>query len=346
MSVLDWSLQQAGGDNAFIAANSAVIPLLKQIVWNTDTGKYCIGDGVTALSALTFYGGVSASGITTGTTTITSGTNTRVLYNNNGVVGEYAVTGTGTTAVLSTSPTFTTDITTPLIYGSAAGGGNLVLESTSNATKGRILLQGVGTNNISFQGLVGSLTTPTIYMGVASPSSTNYVLSCTGTQTNLNAFNDLRLRIQGATVQLNLLNKIEFTPAAATSDVSQTFYFSKGANTNQSATVERRTFWINTGARTWQTGNITTQREVYIDAPTYNFNSASTITNAYNLFVDSPVQGANATITNAYSFGTQGKAKFGGNIELTQTVTTESVVSDTTVTIVINGVTYKLLARA
>jgi len=50
---------------------------------------------------------VSSSGLTVGTTTITGGTNTRILYNNNGVVGEYAVTGTGTTAVLGTSPTIT-----------------------------------------------------------------------------------------------------------------------------------------------------------------------------------------------------------------------------------------------
>jgi len=50
--------------------------------------------------------GGGGGGITIGTTTITSGTNTRVLYNNSGVVGEYTVTGTGN-AVLSASPTLT-----------------------------------------------------------------------------------------------------------------------------------------------------------------------------------------------------------------------------------------------
>jgi len=50
--------------------------------------------------------GGGSSGITVGTTTITSGTNTRVLYNNSGVVGEYPITGTGNVA-LSASPTFT-----------------------------------------------------------------------------------------------------------------------------------------------------------------------------------------------------------------------------------------------
>jgi hypothetical protein len=47
------------------------------------------------------------SGITIGTTTITSGTNTRVLFNNSGVVGEYTISGTGNVA-MTTSPSFTT----------------------------------------------------------------------------------------------------------------------------------------------------------------------------------------------------------------------------------------------
>jgi hypothetical protein len=88
-------------------------------------------------------------GLTVGTTTITSGTNTRVLYNNNGVVGEYAVTGTGTTAVLSTSPTFTTDITTPLVYGGTGSGGTLTLQSTTNATKGKILFGTSGYDEVN-----------------------------------------------------------------------------------------------------------------------------------------------------------------------------------------------------
>lgn len=69
----------------------------------------------TAGQVLTMNGGATApewaaggggGGLTVGTTTITSGTTTRVLYNNAGVVGEYAVTGTGN-AVLSASPTLT-----------------------------------------------------------------------------------------------------------------------------------------------------------------------------------------------------------------------------------------------
>lgn len=64
---------------------------------------------------LTWAAAGGGSGITVGTTTITSGTNTRILYNNAGVVGEYLTTGSGTTVALSTSPTFTTSIITPVV---------------------------------------------------------------------------------------------------------------------------------------------------------------------------------------------------------------------------------------
>lgn len=52
------------------------------------------------------YSGGS-SGITIGTTTITSGTSGRILYDNAGVVGEMTTTGSGA-VVLATSPTLTT----------------------------------------------------------------------------------------------------------------------------------------------------------------------------------------------------------------------------------------------
>ncbi|NCQ16673.1 hypothetical protein GW814_03455, partial [Candidatus Falkowbacteria bacterium] len=61
-----------------------------------------------------------------------------------------AATGTtGTTStnlVFSTSPTFATSITTPLVYGSLAASGNLTLRSTSDATKGYVILADDGGN--------------------------------------------------------------------------------------------------------------------------------------------------------------------------------------------------------
>jgi hypothetical protein len=63
------------------------------------------GNVVTAVSNAAC--GAGGSGITIGTTTVTSGTDTRILYNNAGVVGQYTLTGTGTTVAMSAGPTFT-----------------------------------------------------------------------------------------------------------------------------------------------------------------------------------------------------------------------------------------------
>lgn len=50
----------------------------------------------------------SALGLTIGTTPISNGTTTRILYDNAGVLGEYTITGTGTIVAMQTSPTFIT----------------------------------------------------------------------------------------------------------------------------------------------------------------------------------------------------------------------------------------------
>ena len=99
---------------------------------------------------LTLAGGIPSwaapsggSGLTVGTSTITSGTNTRVLYNNSGVLGEYTVSGSGNVA-MTTSPTFTT----PNI-GTATGtaDGDWHLTGTSTLT-GAVDIVGTSSNTI------------------------------------------------------------------------------------------------------------------------------------------------------------------------------------------------------
>lgn len=67
------------------------------------SGEFLQTDG----SGVLTWAAAAGGGITVGTTTITSGTSGRVAYNNAGVYGEKAVTGTGD-VVLATSPTITT----------------------------------------------------------------------------------------------------------------------------------------------------------------------------------------------------------------------------------------------
>lgn len=51
-----------------------------------------------------------ASGLTIGTSTITGGTTTRILYDNAGVLGEYTISGSGTVVAMATGATLTTAV--------------------------------------------------------------------------------------------------------------------------------------------------------------------------------------------------------------------------------------------
>jgi len=77
-----------------------------------------------------------------GTTNIEGGGSVLEVLNLADLLDVTATTGTGTTSVLSTSPTFTTSIITPLVQGSAAAAGTLTLTATSNTTAGPIIFNG------------------------------------------------------------------------------------------------------------------------------------------------------------------------------------------------------------
>lgn len=96
------------------------------------------GSGVTSWSNPTALG----VDLDVGSTAITGGTSGRVLYDNAGVLGEYTVTGTAGSVVLSNSPTFDDDITlgtqqttrgSIVLANTAAGAYSVTLQS-SNST--------------------------------------------------------------------------------------------------------------------------------------------------------------------------------------------------------------------
>ena len=237
-----------------------------------------------ANAALTYQPiGSYLTGLTVGSTAIGSGTNTRILYNNAGVLGEYAVTGTGTTAVLSNSPTISTSLT-------------VTTASTTNVIRD----------------LVGTPTSSAIYLNQTTPSATNYVLMDDGSSVYLNGrtSNSIYISLAATNIVRFDSNFQIHTPTSVTSGSTTTFSWTKPNNTGQTASTNIPGFLFTTGSRQWATGAITTQEEVRITSPTYSFASASTITNAYTLFVNSPIAGTNATITNNYAAG------FNGNVIL------------------------------
>ena len=90
------------------------------------------------------------------TTPITSGTTTRILYDNAGVLGEYSISGTGTVA-MTTSPTFVTPTlgaataTTLAIGGASLSTNALAINGTVNVTTAA-----QGTGGIKTEAAAGS----------------------------------------------------------------------------------------------------------------------------------------------------------------------------------------------
>lgn len=77
---------------------------------NTVGGAFTFtGSGVSCTSTTCTFNGGGSSGLTVGSTTVASGTTTRILFDNVGVLGEYSLTGSGN-VVMSTSPTLVTPV--------------------------------------------------------------------------------------------------------------------------------------------------------------------------------------------------------------------------------------------
>jgi hypothetical protein len=172
----------------------------------------------------------------------------------------------------------------------------------------------------------------TVVMGTASTniignSYLDFSTNTTGLKLSGTALN---LAVAGS----NLFNIFGLT----TSSNTTSFSITKPNNTGQTATFSISGWNYNGGSREWLSGNVGTQNENVWGAVTYSFVGASTITNAYGNVFNAATAGTNCTITNNFA------ARFNAQLYLTQTVTTETVVQTKTVTIVINGTTYKLLA--
>jgi hypothetical protein len=112
---------------------------------------------------------------------------------------------------------------------------------------------------------------------------------------------------------------ITVTQGVASTGTATLLTMTEGAHTTQTAGTEINSVRFDLSAtKQWSTGGITNQRAVRIQAPTYSFVGASTITNAATLYVDSaPVAGANATITNNYALWIDaGTSRFDGPLDL------------------------------
>lgn len=146
-----------------------------------------------------------------GTTAITGGTTTRVLYNNAGVLGEYAVTGTGS-VVLGTTPTFTTSALFPAGTVSAPGisvsgdtntGIYFPAADTIGFVEGGVeamRITSAGTVNIVGAGTAGS--TQAVSLNGSAPIN-SMVLDASGNLGIGTSSPSARLDVQGGSLRVN-----------------------------------------------------------------------------------------------------------------------------------------------
>jgi len=139
---------------------------------------------------------------------------------------------------------------------------------------------------------------------ITGSGTANYMAKFTAAQVIGNS----TVQDDGTTVTIG--SRMMVTPQVATSGAVVGFTFTGSANTGQTASTEINRLLLTTSSRQWATGAITTQREVYITSPTYSFVGASTITNAYTLYVEAPTAGSNATISSPYALGLDGHLRF------------------------------------
>lgn len=230
------------------------------------------------------------------------------------------------TQTMAGAKTFSTSITTPVIYGGTAAGSGISYTSTTGTgtTTGAAHTFAGGTNgatNISTmyndgQFLVGTTTrnpgslgvfrivqgTSTIDIGENSagvgfigfsggtPSLTNYAIKGNATNTIINSASAGTTSLAFANTNRYQFSStlISFTPAATTGGSSSVFSFQLPASTGQTTGSEVNGFLITTSSRQWAGSTaIALQREVYITTPTYTSAAATKIiSDAYNFYVD------------------------------------------------------------
>lgn len=216
-------------------------------------------------------------------------------------------TGTGLN-VFSDSPTFTTQITAPLIYGSSASGGTLIIDSTSHATKGAMTFGTASSSNIynfnvgtsgallSIQGYVSSTVTPAFYFNQGIPSATNFALTGGSTYTNINApLGGINYITDGNNEFLTLKG---LNNAAAAIPVT---YFIP-AYTGRTLSTNIPNFKVVGASIQWATGTLANQYFNSFTKNTITFVGTSTATMAANVVTDIVSGGTNATISDSAGF--------------------------------------------
>ena len=174
----------------------------------------------------------SGGGLTVGTSTITSGTTTRILYDNAGVLGEYTLTGSGTVAVMQTSPTLTTPVlgvatATSVAIGGCTIGTDVLCTSGTATLNGKTTIAGASfvlSGNIS----AAAWTTAGIRYANVAATLTDTTSSGTVAAAYTDVFGGNTVAASSATTFTNYYGAYVKVPAAGT-NVTLTNVWALGA---------------------------------------------------------------------------------------------------------------------
>jgi hypothetical protein len=226
-------------------------------------------------------------------------------------------TGSGS-LVFGTSPTFTTNITTPLINGTSGtlqiGTTDLVNIGNKTTTSQRLVRIGQDTAWIDIGSQSGATARPAIYFNVTTPDTTNFIISSHQTtgDSYFNGKTSARFLANGNIVMSMFANYMTFAPSFASSGAVTTFEFTVPNHTAQTASTNIPNFKVNGGIKSWSPGTTANQYWNYFTSPTAS-GASSTLTNSFTLFVEAATVGT-ASITNNYAAGFNGTVNVIGSL--------------------------------
>jgi len=310
---------------------------------------------------------------------------TSALYTASGAIkqdaGHLASNKTNGLVIATTAATSLYFSTNSTQRAEITSGGYINLGTYGSPTAQRLVTIGNASAWLSIGDITTSATSVGLYANQGTPSASNYTFNLTSANTNVNApTTTLNLQVAAATKYAIGANTHTLSVGSTTgSNINWQLTCANSTVVTASTAIPKVLFTL--GSAQWSTGALASTQKFYsITQPAMSFVGASTSTLASTVVIAGAVDAStNATITTScglliessavasagtvttsygayinamtgggtnYALGVNGVSNFLGNVRLTQTVTTEAVTSDTTVTIVINGTTYKLLAKA
>lgn len=286
--------------NTVLGALTATTPSGLALPSCTDTA----GNHLNYTSGTGFSCGTSGSSgtISIGTSAIAGGTNTRILYDNSAVVGEYTITGTGTIVAMAAGPTFTGTLTNA---GIATNGTDVVTSASATALA-------IGTNGATNPVLAVDASTASVVSGIAiKGTTTGGMTSITATDSGSNAGLLLNTKGVGAfrlssgsnnIIDYNTTSgRLQFSAVNTSTAANGHFFFIPPGDTSLTASTNAiiASFAGSGVTRQHATGALTLQTDYNFSAATDSFVGASTMTDAAAIAIGNlPGCGTNATCTN------------------------------------------------